>query len=44
MITPLVVFITIGSIANGRIVTRVQNPNVMLYVGFALLVGACSAW
>ncbi len=27
MITPLVVFITIGSIANGRIVTRVKNPN-----------------
>ncbi|SAL13189.1 MDR family MFS transporter [Caballeronia humi] len=41
MITPLVVFITIGSIANGRIVTRVKNPNSMLYVGFALLVVAC---
>ena len=41
MITPLVVFITIGSIANGRIVTRVKNPNAMLYVGFALLVLAC---
>ena len=27
MITPLVVFITIGSIVNGRIVTRVKNPN-----------------
>lgn len=41
MITPLVVFITIGSIANGRIVTRVKNPNAMLYVGFGLLVIAC---
>ncbi len=41
MITPLVVFITIGSIANGRIVTRVKNPNAMLYVGFALLAVAC---
>jgi EmrB/QacA subfamily drug resistance transporter len=41
MITPLVVFITIGSIANGRIVTRVKNPNAMLYVGFALLAVSC---
>jgi predicted MFS family arabinose efflux permease len=37
LITPMVVFITIGSIANGRIVTRIKNPNVMLYVGFLLL-------
>lgn len=41
MITPLVVFITIGSIVNGRIVTRVKNPNAMLFVGFALLALAC---
>ena len=41
MITPLVVFITIGSIVNGRIVTRVKNPNAMLFVGFALLAVAC---
>ena len=27
VITPLVVFITIGSIANGRIVSRMRNPN-----------------
>jgi MFS family permease len=41
MITPLVVFVTIGSIVNGRIVTRVKNPNAMLFVGFALLAVAC---
>lgn len=36
LITPLAVFITVGSIANGRIVTRLSRPNVMLYVGVAL--------
>ena len=41
LITPLVVFITIGSIVNGRIITRVKNPNAMLYVGFTLLAIAC---
>jgi len=41
VITPLVVFITIGSIANGRIVSRVRNPNLMLYIGFTLLALAC---
>jgi MFS family permease len=43
VITPLVVFITIGSIANGRVVSRIRNPNWMLYVGFALLALACLA-
>ena len=41
MITPLVVCITIGSITNGRIVTRLRNPNAMLYVGFVLIGIAC---
>ncbi|WP_175817267.1 MFS transporter [Burkholderia diffusa] len=41
VITPLVVFITIGSIMNGRIVTRVRRPNVMLQLGFALFALAC---
>ncbi|HEY3596639.1 MAG TPA: MDR family MFS transporter [Paraburkholderia sp.] len=41
VITPLVVFITIGSILNGRLVSRVRSPNVMLYIGFALLAVAC---
>lgn len=40
-ITPLVVCITIGSITNGRIVTRLRNPNLMLYVGFAMIALAC---
>nr|CCA80299.1 putative drug resistance transporter [blood disease bacterium R229] len=37
VITPLVVCITLGSIINGRIVTRIPRPTVMLYAGFALL-------
>jgi EmrB/QacA subfamily drug resistance transporter len=41
VITPLVVFITIGSIANGRIVSRVRNPNLMLYIGFTLIALSC---
>lgn len=36
LVTPLAVFITVGSIINGRIVTRLPSPNVMLYVGVAL--------
>jgi EmrB/QacA subfamily drug resistance transporter len=43
VITPLVVFITIGSIANGRIVSRIRNPNLMLYIGFAMIAAACLA-
>ena len=41
LITPLVVFITVGSIINGRIVTRLSRPNVMLYLGLVLLTIAC---
>jgi EmrB/QacA subfamily drug resistance transporter len=41
VITPLVVFITIGSIANGRLVSRMRNPNLMLYIGFSLLAISC---
>lgn len=40
-VTPLVVFITIGSLINGRIVTRMRSPNVMLYTGFVLLTICC---
>lgn len=36
LITPFAVFITVGSIANGRIVTRLPSPNWMLYVGVLL--------
>ncbi|WDD95292.1 MFS transporter [Burkholderia sp. FERM BP-3421] len=41
VITPLVVFITIGSIMNGRVITRIRRPNVMLPLGFALFAIAC---
>jgi EmrB/QacA subfamily drug resistance transporter len=37
LITPLVAFITVASIVNGRLITRIPNPNLMLYVGFALI-------
>src|SRR6476620_3565310 len=37
LITPLVVCITIGSISNSRLLTRVSNPAHILYAGFALL-------
>ncbi|MEB0010977.1 MFS transporter [Glaciimonas sp. Gout2] len=41
LITPLVAFIMVGSIANGRIITRIKNPIVMLYIGFILLALSC---
>ncbi|MGF6505344.1 EmrB/QacA subfamily drug resistance transporter [Paraburkholderia sp. 32] len=41
MVTPLVLCITVGTIANTRVVTRLRKPNVLLYVGFALLGVAC---
>ncbi len=43
LITPLAVFITVGSIINGRIVTRLRLPNVMLYVGLAFFAVAALA-
>ncbi|HRK87390.1 MAG TPA: MFS transporter [Alcaligenes sp.] len=42
LITPLVVFITVGSIINGRVVTRLARPNIMLYLGLVLLALACT--
>lgn len=42
VVTPLVVFITVGSITNGRIVTRIRNPNAMLHAGFVLVAVACA--
>lgn len=42
LITPLVVFITVGSIANSRIVVRLNSPNHILYLGFGLMVLACA--
>jgi EmrB/QacA subfamily drug resistance transporter len=41
LITPMVVFITVGSIINGRIITRIRNPNRMLYAGFLLMALSC---
>jgi len=42
LITPMVVCITLGSIVNGRIITRIEHPNIMLYAGFTLLALACA--
>lgn len=42
LITPLVVCITLGSLANARIIIRLPSPNYMLYAGFSLLVLSCS--
>lgn len=33
LVTPLAVFITVGSIINGRIVTRLHSPKAILYIG-----------
>lgn len=37
LMTPLVVCITVGSISNSRLLTRIPNPAWMLYAGFALI-------
>lgn len=41
LITPLVVFITIGSVLNSRIVIRLDKPTHILYLGFGLMTIAC---
>ena len=41
LITPLVACITVASIINGRLITRIPNPNLMMYVGFALIALSC---
>lgn len=38
LVTPLAVSITVGSIINGRIVTRIGNPNRMLHFGLMLFL------
>lgn len=40
LVTPLAVSITIGSIINGRIVTRMEKPNKMLYIGISLFLAS----
>ena len=41
LITPLALSITLGAIVNGRIVTRLGNPNLLPLAGFAALLLAC---
>lgn len=41
LITPLVACITVASIVNGRIITRIPNPNLMMNLGFALIAVSC---
>ena len=41
-VTPLVVCITVGTITNTRLVTRIRRPNHLLHAGFALLALACA--
>lgn len=43
VVTPMVVCITVGTISNTRIVTRLPRPNVLLYLGFGLLSVSCAA-
>ena len=38
LITPLAVFITIGSIINGRIMTRLKSPKIILYSGIVFFI------
>lgn len=38
LITPLVLCITLGAIVNGRIVTKLHNPNRLVVFGFAMLL------
>lgn len=41
LITPLALSITLGAIVNGRIVTRMSNPNLLPLAGFCALLAAC---
>jgi len=43
VVTPMVVCITFGTIANTRIMTRLERPNLLLYFGFGLLALSCAA-
>src|SRR5690606_41684580 len=42
LITPLVVSITVGSIASARVLPRMKRPDHILHIGFALLL-VCGA-
>ena len=43
LVTPLAVFITVGSILNGRIVTRLHSPKSILYAGLACFTISAAA-
>ncbi len=43
LITPLALCITLGAIVNGRIITRVGNPNRVPLLGFVVLMISCAA-
>ena len=38
LITPLAVSITVGSIVNGRLISRLPNPRIALYLGISLFL------
>jgi len=40
-VTPLVLCVTVGSIVNARLVTRLRSPKVMMYIGFGLVTICC---
>lgn len=43
LVTPLAVFITVGSIVNGRIMSRIDSPNLVLYFGLAAFLISAAA-
>jgi len=43
LITPLALCITLGAIVNGRIITRVGNPNYVPLLGFVVLMISCAS-
>ncbi len=43
LVTPLAVFITVGSIVNGRIMSRINSPNVVLYFGLGSFLISAAA-
>lgn len=40
LITPLAAFITVGSITNSRIMSRLQTPNIVLYAGLGIFLAS----
>lgn len=42
LVTPLAASIPLGATINGRYITRVSNPLIMLYAGFVMMAVACA--